>query len=571
MNSRALYFSFLLTFFSAVHTFGQYEKILNKTYPQRYTEVGKIYVRAISNPDSASAFREANTLKALAIQSGDKDLELETDLLKAYYMTAWHKLERDTIESKIQTLISRAAREHNLQINARALKVLGDYYWFELKNYELGFQTYILLEQLLQRVSIKELPDKVYHLQNMAQAYHNFSDYRKALHLFIQIVNLDPDNDPRGSQNSALYAIGKIHRQLGNLDSSDHYYRKILNNTKSINYATWKGIANGGLGQNYFFRGEYDKAIPFLRYDADLALEQKDYGLASGSLITLADIFLKRNDLPKAEHYALLARKCLSMAEPDRYKYFQELYPVLGKLYAAKGVTRLVGPYLDSAMFAKDSITRQFNAMQMMRARQKIELQAHRAEIEKVDADNRLKILERNMLIAVVILVAITSSYFFYNLHRRHRQQQLLQAREIRMKEEELASATHQLKEFAKNISEKSRLIEQLEFQQGLGADAEILSQLRENTILTQDEWEYFKKLFEKVHSGYLYRLREKFPDLTQAEIRFIALLKLGLDYKEMSSTLGVSSQAVRTTKYRLLKKIDLPDDRSLEELMKHI
>jgi ATP/maltotriose-dependent transcriptional regulator MalT len=191
----------------------------------------------------------------------------------------------------------------------------------------------------------------------------------------------------------------------------------------------------------------------------------------------------------------------------------------------------------------------------MIRARQKIELQEHRAEIEKVDADNRLKILERNMLMVIVFLVVMTSSYFFYNLHRRHRQQQLQQALEIKLKEEELDNATRQLNEFAKNISEKSKLIEQLELRHQVGADAGVLSQLRESTILTQDEWEYFKKLFEKVHAGYLYRLKQRFPDLTQAEIRFITLIKRGLGYQEMSSILGVSSHAVRTTQYRLLKK----------------
>ena len=97
------------------------------------------------------------------------------------------------------------------------------------------------------------------------------------------------------------------------------------------------------------------------------------------------------------------------------------------------------------------------------------------------------------------------------------------------------------------------------------------LSQLRESTILTQEDWDYFKKLFGKVHGDYLHRLREKFPELTQGEMRFIALAKLGLGYQEMSASLGISSHAVRTTKYRLLKKIDVPDDRSLEEVVMHI
>lgn len=547
---------------------GQDEKIINKTYPERYAAVGDIYIRAIRILDSSNAFQEANRLKKLAVQRGDKDMELETDLLKVYYLTFYHKNERAIIEYKIQKLLDDASAVRNLQKKTRVYKVLGDYYWFGLNNYELGFETYMVLEQLLQKISSRELPDKVYHLQNMAQAYHNFSDYQKALQLFHQIVNLEVDNDPRGGYNSALYSIGKIHRQLGSLDSSDYYYHRILENKKTVNYKTWEGIAKGGLGLNHFLRGNYEAAIPYLQSDVDEALKKDDYGLAAGSLIPLADIFLRKNELQKAEQYALLARECLLKADAGRYKYYQDLYPVLSKIYSAKGATSLVGPYLDSAIFAKDSITRQFNAMHMMRARQKIELQEHRAEIEKVDADKRLKTLERNMLIFVVLVIILASAYFIYNQRRRHREQQLQLAREVKLKEEELDNVTRQLSEFARNISEKSKLIEQLEQQQGIEPDAEILNQLRKSTILTPYEWEYFKTLFEKVHLGYLQRLRQKIPDLTQSEIRFIALIKLGFGYQEMATILGVSNHAVRTTKYRLLKKIDLPEDKSLEEVM---
>jgi DNA-binding CsgD family transcriptional regulator len=568
---RFLYSCYSLLLALSGYAYGQYDKLLNKTYPQRYDNLREIYVKAMGDPDSVSAFREANTLHKLAIEHGDSDLELETGLLKAYYMTYWHRNETGVIEKAIRALTERAAAEDNLQIGARAHKVLGDYYWFTLKNYELGFETYMLLEQLLEKVSLNELPDKVYHLQNMAQAYHNFSDYRKALYLFSQIQELEDDNDPRGGRNSALYSIGKIYRQLGKLDSSDYYYRKIIDNENSVNHITWKGIASGGLGQNHFLRGAYEKAVPYLQADVDQALVEKDFGLAAGSLITLADISLKQNNLSKAEQQALLARKCLSMAASDRYKHYQDLYPVLSKLYAAKGMPQLAGPYLDSAIFAKDSVTREFSAMRIMRAKQKIELQEHRLAIEKADAEKVSKTRERNLLMVIVFLLIAGSGYFFYMLRRRHLLQQRHKELEIKDREQQLVHATRQLEEFAKNISEKSQLIQHLEAKGVKGVDFELLDKLRESTILTQDDWEYFKKLFEKVHSGYLQRLKQKFPDLTQAEIRFVVLVKLGLDYQAMSSTLGVSGQAVRTTKYRLLKKIELPGDSTFEEVIADI
>ena len=60
-------------------------------------------------------------------------------------------------------------------------------------------------------------------------------------------------------------------------------------------------------------------------------------------------------------------------------------------------------------------------------------------------------------------------------------------------------------------------------------------------------------------------------PELTPAEIRFMTLAKLNLSTKEMAASLGVSAQSVRVTRHRLLKKINLPEEGSLADLVNSI
>ena len=93
-------------------------------------------------------------------------------------------------------------------------------------------------------------------------------------------------------------------------------------------------------------------------------------------------------------------------------------------------------------------------------------------------------------------------------------------------------------------------------------------SNCKKSTILTDDEWEYFRQLFEKVHAGYLQRLKEKFPGLTPAETRFMALSKLNLSSKEMAGTLGVGTDAIRQYRSRLRKKLNLTEEDNLQELI---
>ena len=111
------------------------------------------------------------------------------------------------------------------------------------------------------------------------------------------------------------------------------------------------------------------------------------------------------------------------------------------------------------------------------------------------------------------------------------------------------------------------KFIETLQQQLDNG-EKEALEQLHSTTILTDEEWEYFRQLFEKVHGGYLQRLKEKLPGLTPAETRFMALSKLKFSNKEMAATLGVSPQAMRVTWHRLRKKLELPEESSADELV---
>jgi tetratricopeptide (TPR) repeat protein len=558
-----------LAVLSSGNAIGQWDHLLHRTYPQRFRDLDKIYIRLIGNSDSTEVFSEISSLKDFAISHHDNDLELESDLMKAYYLTIWHKAQTDRIALMLNDLAARSAQQRNIQISARAHKVLGDYYWADDRNYELAFETYIRQENILNKVTSDELPDKAYHLINIANAYHSFSDYKKALVLFGQIVTLKFNPDLYAGHNSALYSIGFIYRQQGNLDSSDHYFRRVIRKESPGNFQFWSAVARGGLGENAYLRGNYSEAMPLLQANIDEAIMQKDFGSAAESLIIQANIHLKNSEFDKAGRLAETVRQYLAVSPAERYKYFQDVYAILLKVSAARGKAGLAEAYLDSALFVKDSLTRKYNAKLMMRAHQKIELHKLRAQMEKAESDQRLKLIERNLSLVLVLLVAVGAVYIYKNQRRRHRLAQQLKELEIRQKEQELENASFQLNEFARNISEKSKQIEVLENKQG--PDAEALSQLRENTILTQDDWDYFKKLFGKVHGDYLHRLRNKFPELTQSEIRFIALTKLGLGYQEMSATLGVSSHAVRTTKYRLLKKIDVPNDRTLEEMVMSI
>jgi DNA-binding CsgD family transcriptional regulator len=522
----------------------EFEPLLHKTYAQRIDYLKKVIENiAIGTSDSA-AFSGIERFRAFAKKHDDKELILEADLMTAYHLKKY-SADFALVDHKLNEVIGKAIAEGIVTTEARTRDMLADHYFKGEGLYEQAFDELFKLGKLLESIPDDVLPDKLYHIYHIGEAF-----------------NLNGFNATRNT-------LGLCYRHLGILDSSDHYFNLLLDKKGHVYNEVWAGIAKGNLGYNCYLRGEYEKAIPLFSADIKAAVAMQDWGLACGSLIPLADIYFKQGRIADAERLIWQAKKYVILS--DQYHRYETLYPLLSKLYAAKGQTVLSNLYLDSTVFVKDSLARKFSALQLLRAQQKSVLQQHQAEMEKVGAEKKVKTLERNLLIAFVLVAMIGALYVYNNQQRRHKNQKFLLDMQIAAKEKELLLATVQLKDFARSISEKNQLIETLENQFGANSNNAALEQLRQVTILTDEEWENFRSLFGEVHSGYLQRLKEKLPGLTPAETRFMALAKLQLSNKEMAAVLGVSTQNIRTIWYRLRKKLNLPEEGGIEELAESI
>jgi hypothetical protein len=97
------------------------------------------------------------------------------------------------------------------------------------------------------------------------------------------------------------------------------------------------------------------------------------------------------------------------------------------------------------------------------------------------------------------------------------------------------------------------------------------LSRLVNSSILTEDDWREFRQLFDKVYPGFFIRLKDKMPDLSPADIRLLALTKLQISTRDMAAMLGIGPDAIKKSRQRLRKKINLPEEGTLDELAEMI
>ncbi len=90
-----------------------------------------------------------------------------------------------------------------------------------------------------------------------------------------------------------------------------------------------------------------------------------------------------------------------------------------------------------------------------------------------------------------------------------------------------------------------------------------VLRKVNNNSSLDKD-WEDFKFHFEQVHVGFFKNLLAKHQNLTTGDLRLAALVRMNLNLKEAAAILGISSESVKTSRYRLRKKLDLPKEENL-------
>lgn len=175
-----------------------------------------------------------------------------------------------------------------------------------------------------------------------------------------------------------------------------------------------------------------------------------------------------------------------------------------------------------------------------------------------IQKEKESEIAKRNlMIVAIVLLTALLLLYLKrVRLKQQHREQIVLNEKIIT--EKELVSAREQMKQFTENIIEKSELIEKLNNKLARHVDESriTIEELTTQTILTESDWENFKKMFERVYPRFFVSLKERAAGITVAEQRMAALIKLILTARQMAAILGISVDSVHKTKQRLRQRM---------------
>ena len=401
-------------------------------------------------------------------------------------------------------------------------------------------------------------------------------------------------DDQKGIANTYT-SIGKLHEILENHDSAIIYYQQAFEIRKKRNDN--RAIANSlvSIGKLKILMQEYAFAIQYLNEALEIYHELDE---KTGLCIVNQSIALASNYLDKKEIAGQYIQKALHAAKQiNNPTLVLECYKTWAEINKHNGNYREAYRLAEKISHLQDSLNRanREEIIQEMEAR--FSLEQKNNEIENLS--NRNSIQQKNIIIlslsiGALVLILLLLVFLLRLKARDHKRQSKLLEQEKTILEQEEKIKEKEMLLLHESVESKNRelatkAIEMLRINETIGevinkleamksdhaGNQKIANHIREiardlENQTNTNTWREFDKIFKNIHTGFYDHLLKECPSLTASEIKIAALLKLNLSTKEIAAITYKTEEGIKSTRYRLRKKLKLSgDDKLVPYLMK--
>lgn len=426
-------------------------------------------------------------------------------------------------------------KSNDLNNLAKTINKTGEAYYYS-KQYEVSlakFQEGLALYKRLNNINgIAES----YGL--IGQTYEKSKKYAQAMkYQQLALREFQKTKDKTGI--AKIYEnLGSIYEDEPKMDSALKYYDLALNLNKADSNDLAQIEIINNIGDVYRKTGRYNEALAYTRKAGQMALAMNDQYQLSSAYRDLSKNFdlMKRYD--SAYHYSELGRNIfLRIFTEDTNKQMallQTLFEIQQK---------------DSAI----------------------------SDFEKEKKANQFIIIA-TMLIVILLGLLAASIFSRQRLKLRNEQQLNEQNHALYLAQKDAIEAELELKgkELTSNtlhVIQSNQFLEELrtELEEMIKDDKrdqkkklqQIVTKINQSTSRDK-HWKEFSSLFEQIHHTFFDNLKKYSEELTASDLRLVALIKMNLNSKDMATLFGISQDSLRVARYRLRKKLDIPQGENL-------
>ncbi|MBX2846254.1 MAG: tetratricopeptide repeat protein [Saprospiraceae bacterium] len=482
------------------------------------------------------------------------------------YLTVSHSLatlERDEGEFD--------AALHITEDNIERAATVDSMYWGTMYDFKGQVLTSmgknkLALQALYKSIEILEgtgkkirIADAYAHLADAESALENYDEaitfYKKALPIYEKY------ND-KFYQSAIWGALGNAYNEKNDLELADAALEKAVELSEEIKQSIIQ--ANALRTQGIVARKKKQYTTSSALLEKALAIQQKDdlKADAVSTQIELARTFVEQN---KPDDALPILDSVIEVSQQEDYKLsLKTAYEIRAQAYERLNRHQAASEDHKAFIAVQNILLEENKRAEIEEQRALFDLEQKEKqitfqenEIQLLEEREKVSRLQKFLLGLGILLTTFILGSSVYLARQRNKQSKMEKEKALL----ELESKQRELTTHALHVAQKNELLTTLKEQiNGMASRPEISGILRQidQTLESDDDWERFRNYFESVHKDFAKNVKARFTDITQNELRLMALIKMNLSTKEMANILNVTPDSVKKARYRLRKKMGI-------------
>lgn len=458
------------------------------------------------------------------------------------------------------------------------------YHYFLTNNPVYSYEHYLKANNIFK--SIENWDMYYVNLSNLAEYIELKGDYLKAINIYKESIQYFKKKNDIERLISTSINYGNVINVLEGFEKGLKVYDELLK--YPIKNQNDLSLIYYNMALNYYELSDFEKAIESINKAILITEKIDDENRLMDVYGWKAEILSSLKDYKNATIFNL---KALKYAKKYNDITFQK------SIYESLIGIQLKTKKYDSIQYWFKQInlltdSSQISENALIKQQLNLEEKLNEKEIEKEkNLNSLLKEKHQKDLIFFIIvlgsLVSILFSIIFYfnkkniqknlslsNLKASQIEKQVaisglenrLVKEELKAQKREMLSTLLFIKEVDKEVKNVLNNIEHLMNNSIISKDdlVKLKNDIIQRSNRQMQNSEYEDKL-TKTHKKFFIELLNLFPNLTTNELKILAYFRVGLNSKEIASIQNVTIEAIRKSRYRIRKKLNLESDESLE------
>lgn len=433
---------------------------------------------------------------------------------------------------------------------AFTLRTLG-WLYYDIGYYDKALEYHTSVLRIHEKLDDK--PRIAYSYNSIGLIYERKDDCNLALSFFKRSLDLKRIYNNRARIAETMKNMGICYSKIDELDLAKQYLESALEITIEINYTQNKVYLLHELATVYIKQQKLDQAYALL----------ENSRLIIGTLSNNQELILG-NDRIRSEYY--LAKENYEEA----YKYFKNYTEGTTEIFSSNKSEKL--------------------------AEMRILYEAERRESEikfleqqrSLEAQKRKSLLIGSLLLAIIGILIIAGLWnnikkkkaLYLQSHKLSKEKIKIQNLEQKNLEHKLEFRMKELTNLALFISQRTSIykdltlsLKNLKFTDLNLLKKNIEALIRECTFKfdINEDIQRFHTNIETLQSDFLFKLKEKYPNLTDKDVQLAVQVKLKLSSKEIANINNISINSVEIGRHRLRKKLRLEQKDNLINFLENM